>query len=413
MVTHGTETRGPAGAEAGRATRILEAVRARRGEWVSYLTCLADLESPTTEPAAQRPIQDLLSRSLRELDFKVRRIVGASSGGMIVAVATRRPRTCFQLLVGHTDTVWPRGTVETMPVKVEASILRGPGVFDMKAGLASVVTALAVLRDLGLEPAVAPVVLFNSDEETGSRDSTRHIRRIGSRASRVFVLEPALGLEGKIKTARKGAGEFSIRILGRSAHAGMEPERGASAIQELAFLVQSLHEMTDPAHGIVVNVGEIQGGSRPNVVAAEARAEVDFRVDSVEEGLRVAERIRSLEPRVPGCRLEIRGGVAKPPLERTPGNRRLWREARRVALAMGLHLEEGRSGGASDGNTTSLRTPTLDGLGAVGDGAHAFHEYVDIDRSLDRCALLAGLLLLAPMHGADPVDDLGGPGRDV
>jgi len=383
----------------GNPLHILEAVRARRDEWVTYLEALASIESPTTDPVSQAPVQDLLVQSLRELSFKVRRIRACPSGGIIVATpgSDRGRGHRFQLLLGHTDTVWPRGTLRTMPVEVVGSILRGPGVFDMKAGLAHVIIALRVLRDLNLEPEVAPVVLFNSDEETGSHESTRQIQRMGVRASRVFVLEPALGLDGRIKTARKGMGRFSIRILGRSAHAGLDPEQGASAIQELSLVVQSLHQFTDLKRGIAVNVGEVQGGVRPNVVAAEARAEVDVRVESVEQGKWIEEQIRGLRARVPGCRLAIQGAIDRPPFERTSRNQRLWREARRLGQEMGIELEEGLAGGASDGNTTSVITPTLDGLGGVGDGAHAAHEHVDIDRSLERCALLAVLLLLPHM----------------
>ena len=383
----------------GSPLHILEAVRARRDEWVTYLEALASMESPTTDPGSQAPVQDLLVQSLRELAFRVRLVRARRSGGMILATpgSGRGRGRRFQLLLGHTDTVWPRGTLRTMPVEVVASILRGPGVFDMKAGLTHVVIALRVLRDMKLEPEVAPVVLFNSDEETGSDGSTRQIRRLGRRASRVFVLEPALGLDGRIKTARKGTGRFSIRILGRSAHAGLDPEQGASAIQELALVVQSLHQFTDLERGVGVNVGQVQGGVRPNVIAAEARAEVDVRVQSAEQGEWIEERIRGLQARVPGCRLVIQGEMDRPPLERTSRNQRLWREARRLGQEMGIELDEGLAGGASDGNTTSLTTPTLDGLGAVGDGAHAAHEHVDIDRSLERCALLAALLLLPHM----------------
>ncbi len=383
----------------GNPLHILEAVRARRDEWVTYLEALASIESPTTDPASQAPVQDLLVQSLRELAFKVRMIRAYPSGGIIVATpdSDRGRGDRFQLLLGHTDTVWPRGTLRTMPVEVVGSILRGPGVFDMKAGLAHVIIALRVLRDLKLEPEVAPVVLFNSDEESGSHESTRQIQRMSLRASRVFVLEPALGLDGRIKTARKGTGRFSIRILGRSAHAGLDPEQGASAIQELSLVVQSLHQLTDLKRGIAVNVGEVQGGVRPNVVASEARAEVDVRVESVEQGKWIEEQIRGLQARVPGCRLAIQGEIDRPPLERTSRNQWLWREARRLGQEMGMELEEGLAGGASDGNTTSVTTPTLDGLGGVGDGAHAAHEHVDIDRSLERCALLAALLLLPHM----------------
>lgn len=394
--------------------RVLEAVRARKDEWVSLLVALASLESPTTEPSAQGPVQDLLSERLTGLGYRVRRVRGVSTGGSILAVPSARKRHNFQLLLGHTDTVWPRGTLDTMPVDHSGPVLKGPGVFDMKSGLTNAVIALRVLRELGLEPGLPPVVLFNSDEEMGSPESTSLIQRLGRSAARVFVLEPALGLEGKIKTARKGTGRFTVRIVGRAAHAGLDPEQGASAIQELALVVQSLHDLTDFEDGVVVNVGEVQGGVRYNVVAAEARAEVDVRVRSLAQGREVEARIRAIGARVRGCRIEIEGRLDRPPLERTQRNQLLWQEARRVGDGMGIRLVEGIAGGASDGNTTSDLTATLDGLGGVGDGAHALHEHIDVDRSIERCALLAVLLLMPPGSGdpggLDPMEDKNAEG---
>ncbi len=376
--------------------RILDEIRERRGEWIGFLERLTLNESPSTDPMSQAHVLDLIGWSLEELGFRVRPVRGRSTGGCIFARPPGRKGDPAQLLLGHSDTVWPKGTLDEMPLQRDGGILRGPGVFDMKAGLAQIVFALGALDRLGLEPEVSPVVFVNSDEEIGSPESTPHIRRLARVVCRAFVLEPALGVEGRLKTARKGTGRFSIRVVGRRAHSGLDPEQGASAIQELAMVIQSLHSLTDPEEGISVNVGQIMGGVRPNVIAAAASAEVDVRVVTTEQARRVEDRIRGLEPIVPGCRLEIQGGVDRPPLERTPGNRRLWEAARVLAELMEIPLEEGRAGGASDGNTTSVLTPTLDGLGAVGDGAHAAHEYVDVDRTLERCALLACLLLLPP-----------------
>ena len=390
-LTHGA--RPPAG--------LMEAVRARRGEWISYLSALASLESPTTDPESQRPAQDLLRESLTELGFRVRLLPGRVSGGTLVGIPRHRPGRGWQLLLGHTDTVWPSGTLRSMPVELEGPVLRGPGVFDMKSGLTSIIIALRVLRDLGLEPALAPVVLLNSDEETGSAESTGHIARLARRASRVYVLEPALGPDGRLKTSRKGVGLFRVSIAGRSAHAGLEPAKGASAIEELSRVIARLHGMADPAAGVSVNVGTVRGGVRPNVVAAAACAEVDVRVTSVEQGRRIEREILGLAAVTPGCRLEVRGSIERPPLERTGRNTRLWKAARRLGASMGLDLGEGMSGGASDGNTTSMTTATLDGLGGVGDGAHAVHEHVDVDRSLERCAFLAGLILLPALHSRE------------
>ena len=390
-LTHGP--RPPAG--------LMEAVRARGGEWISYLSALASLESPTTDPESQRPVQELLRESLTELGFRVRLLPGRVSGGTLLGIPRHRPVPGWQLLLGHTDTVWPSGTLRTMPVELEGPVLRGPGVFDMKSGLTSIIIALRVLKELGLEPELAPVVLLNSDEETGSAESTRHIARLARRASRVYVLEPALGPDARLKTSRRGVGLFRVSIAGRSAHAGLEPAKGASAIEELSRVIARLHGMTDPAAGVSVNVGTVQGGVRPNVVAGAACAEVDVRVTSVEQGRRIEREILGLSAVTPGCRLEVRGSIDRPPLERTGQNTRLWKAARRLGASMGLVLEEGMSGGASDGNTTSMTTATLDGLGGVGDGAHAVHEHVDVDRSLERCALLAALILLPALYSGE------------
>lgn len=375
------------------ATDILREARASRDDWIHFVDLLARAESPSTNPGSQKRVLDLLAGALEETGFQVTRVAGVATGGLLLARGPR-PTRCFQLLLGHSDTVWPLGTLEEMPVAVEGGRLRGPGVFDMKAGLTQIVFALRILRELGLDPEVEPVVLVNSDEEIGSPESTRHIERIARRAARVLVLEPALGPEGLLKTARKGTGRFHVQIRGKGAHAGLAPEEGVSAIQELAHVIQALHALTDLSRGVMVNVGEVRGGTRPNVVAERAEAVVDVRVNTLQQGREVTERIRGLRPRAAGCSIRVEGSVDRAPLERTPGNRALWAAAREVARAMGLPLEEGRAGGASDGNTTSLLAPTLDGLGAVGDGAHARHEHVDVDRTLERLALLAGLLLL-------------------
>lgn len=378
------------------AQRILDQVRAGRDDWLRLVEGLVLAESPSTVPASQGPVLELLGDALEPLGFRVRRISGRRSGGLLLARPQVRRVTAFQLMLGHSDTVWPEGTLNQMPFERNESVIRGPGIFDMKAGLAQIVLALRSLQKLSLEPEVTPAVLVNSDEEIGSFDSVHHIRRFARRANRVFVLEPALGVSGLIKTRRKGTGQFSIRIFGKGAHAGLDPESGASAIQELSLVIQRLHDLTDRERNISVNVGQVGGGQRPNVVAAEAWAEIDVRVDSLDDAHRVEGEIRGLEARVPGCRIEVEGEFDRPPMEATPGNQRLWREALRLGRVLGLSLEQGSAGGASDGNLTSPLAPTLDGLGAVGDGAHASHEYVDVDRTLERCALLACLLLLPP-----------------
>jgi glutamate carboxypeptidase len=255
------------------------------------------------------------------------------------------------------------------------------------------VFALKSLRSLGQEPEVTPVVFMNADEEVGSPDSKAWVGRLARAATRAFVLEPSLGAAGRIKTGRKGVGRFEIAVTGRAAHAGLEPEAGASAILELSHVIQELHALNDPERGTTVNVGTIDGGIRPNVVAPVARASVDVRVTSMEHGEAVEEAVRSIRPRIPGVRIDVSGGIRVPPLERTPRNRDLWLRAKAIGDDLGMDLEETLAGGGSDGNTTSLHTATLDGLGCVGDGAHADHEHIVIDPTLDRCALLARLLL--------------------
>ena len=230
------------------------------------------------------------------------------------------------------------------------------------------------------------------------------IERLARIADRAFVLEPALGPEGRLKTARKGNGQFLLRVHGRAAHAGLEPEKGASAILELSLCVQQLFELNDPDRGITVNVGTIDGGLRTNVVAPTSEATIDVRILYASDAPQVERAIRSLRARTPGTRLEITGGIDRLPMERTRRNRRLWHSARRSADQLGLEIEEGVSGGGSDGNITSLYCATLDGLGPVGDGAHAVHEHVLVDSLPDRAALLA-MLLLEPSRGRDEPGD--------
>lgn len=375
------------------AERLLRRLRARRDEMTDLLRRLVEIETPSTVPASQGPAFDLLANALRDVGHAVRLLPGRRTGGLLYS----RPASDgapFQLLLGHVDTVWPLGTLEGMPVEIRGRVFRGPGSFDMKAGLVQMVFALRALRTLERVPSVAPVVLITSDEELGSGESVRQIQRLARRARRAFVLEPALGEEGRIKTARKGVGSYTIRIRGVSAHSGLAPEEGASAIGELAHVIGAFHALSEPERGITLNVGRVRGGTRSNVVAAEAEAEVDVRILRAEDGDRVDREIRSIEPEVPGTRIEVHGGLNRLPLERTPRNRALWRAASRLGSELGLELEEGTSGGGSDGNFTSLHTATLDGLGAVGDGAHALHEWVDLERMPERAALLALLLLL-------------------
>jgi glutamate carboxypeptidase len=385
----------------GGARALRDRVREMRADFIDFLSRLVSLESPTDRPDTQKPVQDVLARALEEVGLEARIIPGRGTGGHLYARPDTRDRGApVQLLVGHTDTVWPVGTLDSMPVRLEDGRLHGPGALDMKGGLTQIVFALRALRDLGLRPSVTPVVFMNSDEEVGSPDSKRYVRQLARRACRCFVLEPALGSDARIKTARKGIGRFEVTVRGRASHAGLDPGAGASAILELSHVIQRFHALNDGARGTTVNVGVIDGGIRPNVVAPMARASVDVRVQTMEDG-RVLERaVSDIRPETPGVQLEISGGIRIAPMERTPRNRALWETALTVGARLGFDLEEGLAGGGSDGNTTSLFTATLDGLGSIGDGAHAIHEHVEVDRTLDRCALLAGLLM-APAPAGD------------
>lgn len=379
---------------------LLDDLLGRRAELIDLLRRLVEAESPSLAPDTHDGTARVLEAELAALGFQVRRLRGRSGGSQVWARPADRERgRPLQLLLGHLDTVWPVGTLAHMPFEVDGDIVRGPGVFDMKGGLAMLLLALAALRRHRLEPSLTPVVFVNSDEEVGSHESGEHIRRLARRVRRTWVLEPALGPGGQLKTARKGVARFTIRIYGRAAHAGLEPEAGASAILELSHVIHRLFALNDAARGISVNVGTVDGGLRPNVVAPESRAVADVRVCSEEDAQRVEAAIRALRAATPGTRLEVHGGFGRPPMERTARNRALWGLACDAAARLGLELEEGLAGGGSDGSTTSLFTATLDGLGPVGAGAHAPDESLFLGPTLQRTALLA-LLLLAPEVGA-------------
>ena len=379
------------------ARRTLAHIRGMRDDFVSFLTDLCWVESPTDHPETQNGVHDLLGPAFEQVDYDVRIIRGRVSGDHLLAMPRRRVRGApFQLLVGHTDTVWPLTTLQRMPMEVSEGRLHGPGTLDMKGGLTQIVFALRALRDLDQLPQVTPVVFINSDEEVGSPDSKTYVERLARRAKRALILEPSLGPSGRIKTARKGVGRFEVTLTGRASHAGLDPESGASAILELSHVIQSMNAMNDPELGTTVNVGLVDGGTRPNVVAAHATATVDVRVATAEEGVRFEKAINALRPVTAGVTLKVTGGIEVAPLERTPRNRSLWKAAIGAGEDLGFRLEEAVAGGGSDGNTTSQFTATLDGLGCVGDGAHADHEHIVIDPSVDRCALLARLLLAPP-----------------
>jgi glutamate carboxypeptidase len=295
------------------------------------------------------------------------------------------------LLLGHFDTVWPVGTLERMPFRRDGDRLYGPGTFDMKAGIAIGLTAVNALAATGT--AHPPItMLWTTDEEIGSGTSRSLIEAEARQARAVLVLEPSLP-GGALKTARKGCGEYELTIHGLAAHAGVDPGKGASAIHELAAQIGIIERLQDLPRGVSVNVGVVSGGTRPNVVAEEARAVIDVRAPARDAADAVDAALRRLHPVHAGTRLTIRGGFDRPPMERTPAGVRLFEKARSIASVLGYQLGEGSTGGGSDGNfTAALGVPTLDGLGAIGDGAHAAHEHVDASALPWRAALVAGLI---------------------
>jgi glutamate carboxypeptidase len=381
------------------AQALLAWLRERTDDMCRLLERLAEAESPSTVPESLKHVYAILAAELESVGYEPQPIAGRRVGDHLYARPTSRRRGApYQLLVGHMDTVWPLGTLVEMPVRRDGDLLWGPGTADMKGGLAVLLFALRALAEHGLRPEITPVALLSSDEEIGSVESLPWLRRLARGASRAYVLESPLGSAGKLKTSRKGTGWFRIGVQGRAAHAGIDFEQGHSAILELSHQIQRLFALNDPERGITVNVGTIDGGLRPNVVAPEASAVVDVRVPTAAAGAKVEAAIRGLEPVMPGVTITIEGRMSRPPLEPTPRNRRLWHAARDLGGTLGLALEEAAVGGASDGNYTSQHTATLDGLGAVGAGAHARDEHVLVTSLPERAALLA-LLLLSPEVG--------------
>lgn len=368
-------------------TTLFDAARSHQRWAEEVLEALVRLESPSGDADALASCARGLADTLRGQGLQVEL---RESGGLAhVRAETGAGRTV--LLLGHYDTVWPVGTLERMPLRREGGRLFGPGVLDMKAGIVIALVALRALRETGRRHERI-VMLWTADEEVGSGTSRALIEEEARGCETVFVLEPALA-GGGVKTARRGAGEFRIAVSGVAAHAGIEPERGASAVHELVRQLGAVLALHDPSRGISINVGTIHGGSRPNVVAESAEARVDVRVAAAAGAGRIAEAMANLVSGDPRVRIDVSGGLNRPPFERTPGVERLYLKARRLAAALGRELPEGETGGVSDGNlTAALGVPTLDGLGAHGGGAHALDEHVELDSLAFRGALLAGLL---------------------
>ena len=365
---------------------------------ILFLKKLVEFETPSTNATSQIKIINFLKSAFQELNFFVMHMPGKKTGGYLLARPLKRLKNSpIQLLLGHCDTVWETETLLNMPIIRDEIKITGPGIFDMKAGLTQMVYALKTIRDLDLDCPVTPVIIINSDEEIGSKESEKAIVNISKIADRAFILEPPLGIEGKLKTARKGIGRFTLTVKGKPAHAGLNPDKGVSAIVELSYHIQHLFELNDFKKGITVNVGMIEGGTSANVIAAESKAVIDVRVHNNKDAELITKDILSLKPINEDIELSVEGYFGRPPMERTIRNQKLWKMARNLGELIDLELEESTAGGGSDGNTTSLFTATLDGLGTTGDGAHAKHEFIFTDKLIERTALLT-ILLTAGLH---------------
>ncbi len=348
-------------------------------------------ESPSDEKAAVDACGALAASHAAALGGRVKVHKQREFGDVIEArFGPRTAKDQRVLLLGHLDTVWPTGTLKTMPCRIIDGRLWGPGTLDMKAGVAMAFTAIELLTEVGLLNREI-VLLLNSDEEIGSQVSRPITERIAATCGAVYVLEPAQGLA--YKTARKGTGNWRIDVKGVAAHAGVDFEKGASALRELARVIGTVSDWTGLKRGLTVSVGTAGGGTKTNVISAEAWCEVDVRIARKSDGSRIARKFAALKAIDPRCTLIVNGGVNRPPMERTPGTVRLYRKAQAFAADLGFALDEAATGGASDGNFTSaLGIPTLDGMGAVGEGAHARHESVFLEHLAPRTAMLAAML---------------------
>jgi glutamate carboxypeptidase len=368
-------------------------VARRQPQMVKMIAQLVGLESPTEDRVAVNRCVTLVEGWIKALGGKSRRSQQKSAGDLLIGRfgpvrSTDKPL----MLLGHLDTVWPLGTLKQMPFRVREGRAWGPGVLDMKAGVVMALSALRIL--LEADQLDRPVMLLlNSDEETGSNHSRAFTESLAKKCAAVFVLEPAQGIPGAYKTARKGVANYRLQVHGVPSHSGVDFGHGHSAVLELGRQIERASGFTDLARGITVNAGVIGGGTRSNVVPALAWAEFDVRIAKAVDAERLDRRFRSLRAVDRACRLEVAGGLNRPPMERSPGTVALFERAATMAAGLGFPLQEAATGGGSDGNFTSaLGIPTLDGMGAVGEGAHAHRESILLDALVPRTALLAAMI---------------------
>jgi glutamate carboxypeptidase len=364
---------------------------ASQSEWIkNSLRELVQQESPSEDRASVNAAMAIAEHHARNLIGRSKWHKQKDFGDILeLRFGPTRAQHKPILLLGHLDTVWPLGTLANMPWREEKGRYWGPGVLDMKAGVVMALAAISTLREFKLARPIT--LLLNSEEEVGSPVSRAITQRLALESAAVFVLEPAQGLA--YKTARKGVGQYNVQVTGVAAHSGVDYERGHSAILEMAKLVQTISGFTNLERKLTVNCGVLHGGTRSNVVASHAHAEVDVRIAKASDAAHVEKLFNSLKVSDPACKLEVTGGINRPPMERKAGTIALFKQARKLAAELGFELDEASTGGGSDGNfTAALGVPTLDGMGAVGDGAHAAHESVVIEHLVPRTALLAAMI---------------------
>lgn len=358
-----------------------------------------ECESPSDHPPSVNRFVELMSERVKDI-ARVRTFPGGAFGKhmrcefVLPALSKKSRKKSGQILaLGHSDTVWTLGTLASMPFRRAKGRLWGPGVLDMKGGMVFFIFAMRVLRDLDVPVARRVVMQVNSDEEVGSETSRALTEQAARESDAVLVLEPGTGLEGKLKTARRGVGDYTVKVRGKASHAGVDFANGANAILEMSRQIEKISGFTRLDRGVTVSPGVIRGGTRSNVVAAECIAVIDIRAPRLRDRGYLEKKFASLKPFDRRCQIEITGGLNRPPMERSAGVRKLFSLAKKLAVDLGVTLEESATGGGSDGNfTAALGVPTLDGLGAVGEGAHAVNESILIHRIADRTALLAKLV---------------------
>jgi len=374
---------------------LLAGARRKERSLLDFTRKLVAAESPSDSKSAVDACAVLAAAHLKQLGGRVKLHRQQLHGNIVEArfgprASTRRSAQPI-LLLGHLDTVWPLGTLQSMPCRVRNGRLWGPGTLDMKAGVAMACAAIELLTEANLLRREI-ILLLNSDEEIGSPVSRPITENLARQCSAVYVLEPAQKLA--YKTARKGIGDWHIIVKGVAAHAGVDFEKGANAIRELARAIETVSDWTDLKRGLTVSVGVASGGSKSNVVPAHAQADIDVRIPRLADAARITRKFAALRPTDPRCTLTVSGGINRPPMERSRGTVQLFRKAHALARDLGFELNEASTGGGSDGNfTAALGIPTLDGMGAVGEGAHALHESVLIEHLAPRTALLAGMLI--------------------